>query len=70
MRGKWTGNHHHTECTATTRKYAVCEGSHESWNKVCIGKKRELFRMKDARGLTPRMFATKNDSPSDYQTSK
>ncbi len=66
--GKCTEGHHHKECKATVRKCAVCGGSHEAWNKVCIGRKKEILRIKQARALTPMRFASKKDSQISHQT--
>ncbi len=43
---KCTEDHHYKECKATVRKCAVCSGSYKAWNKVCIGRKKEILRIK------------------------
>lgn len=65
--GKCSGGHHHKECTEQARKCPVCKGPHEAWNKICVAKKREIARMRQARMWTPTRFATPKDQTVSHQ---
>ncbi len=65
---KCTEGYYYKECKATVRKYAVCGGSYKAWNKVCIGRKKEILRIKQVRVLTPMRFVSKKDSQISHQT--